>query len=205
MPAPQSGNHTHIGYSDEAYINERYRSIGLVTAPVAKAEFLAQSLSAIGKSVEWKELRPSDRLPVVKKRLRVAVEQALAGHIRIDVLVWDMEDSRHRDLPGRDDTADWERMFLHLLATTMKKWPDDASWKIYPDERSDVYWPTLKDFLPSKQSRWYAAQSQQRSMGLSREALGLRQRVEGIEQATSEHPIIQLADLVCGPDCVLLA
>lgn len=199
IPASQNSSHAHVGYSDESNWNEgRYRSIGLVTASVENAALLAERLQSDGKSAEWKDVRTADKLATAKDWLGVAVEQALAGHIRIDVLVWDMKDSRHRDLPGRDDTENLKRMFRWLLVKTADKWPANALWKIYPDEMSGVNWKDIEAYLRSKPLSWYEGQSSsQRSMGLGGEPLGLRPRVE-IEQATSEHPLIQLADLFAG-------
>lgn len=198
IPAPRNSPHAHVGYSDESHWNEgRYRSIGLVTANFENAGLLAERLQSAGKSVEWKDVRTADKLAIAKDCLRVAVEQAMAGHSRIDVLVWDMNDSRHRDLPGRDDTENLKRMFRWLLVKTAEKWPANALWKIYPDEMSGVNWKDIEAYLSSKPLSSYVAPSPQGTIGSDWKPLGLRPRVE-IEQATSEHPLIQLADLFAG-------
>ena len=51
-------------------------------------------------------------------------------------------DSRHT-VQGRDDLANYERMFYHLLNNSMKKRPKSATWHIRPDQRSGIDWKRL--------------------------------------------------------------
>ena len=72
--------------------------------------------------------------------------------VRIDVLTWDTEDSRHK-IPGRDDNANFARMFFHLLRNLMQRREKDSNWYIYPDENMAIDWGKIQDCLNSV-GRW---------------------------------------------------
>ena len=68
--------------------------------------------------------------------------------MRVDVLIWDMEDSRHKEVPDRDDKADFSRMYYHLLHSVLKlRWPDGARWLICPDQHGEMDCMTLEQCL----------------------------------------------------------
>ncbi len=65
---------------------------------------------------------------------------------RIDTIVWDTHDTRH-SVVGRNNHANYERMFFHLLNNSMKKRPRGSYWFIYPDVRGGINWATVHDCL----------------------------------------------------------
>ena len=53
-----------------------------------------------------------------------AIKAVLEKSIRIDSLMWDIDDSRHK-ISGRDDTANLCRMYHHLLRNVfLERWPN---------------------------------------------------------------------------------
>jgi hypothetical protein len=141
-------NYTHVAFADESNWNRgRFRSISLVTADVECARKYHQELDALRKGhnkSEFKWSRFQER-----EGMRLADFFFERCHtMRVDVLTWDIQDSRHRDLRGRDDRANFARMYFHLLHNVLKKrWPDETSWLICPDQQKDVNWSTLEECL----------------------------------------------------------
>lgn len=173
---------THVGFSDESNWNVgRFRSLSLVTAPLEYLDELENELKALLLKSEvgefkWNKLKGARERFAACNMCRIAIEKARAGKLRVDVLIWDIQDSRHNVL-GRDDIANLQRMYYHLFINVLRRrWPNNAVWRLYPDEHTAVDWQTLEDFLEKKE-------------------FGL----EEIVPATSaERPLLQLADLFAG-------
>jgi hypothetical protein len=52
--------------------------------------------------LKWGELRSAKKRFVAIRVFNYIIEQAIAGNLRVDVLTWDIEDSRHK-VQGRND------------------------------------------------------------------------------------------------------
>ena len=106
---------THVGFSDESNWNVgRFRSLGLVTAPFEHFEVFETELRQLldesqVSEFKWKEFGGVKKRFAAEKLVRFAIEKACAKQLRIDVLVWDIQDSRHA-IVGRDDVANLQRM-----------------------------------------------------------------------------------------------
>ena len=61
----------------------------------------------------------------------------------------DTHGKRH-SVQGRDDLANYERMFFHLLRNSLKKRPKDSQWSIHPDTRGGINWQSIHDCLQHK-------------------------------------------------------
>jgi hypothetical protein len=98
---------THVGFADESYWNiGRYRSLGLVTASVELVDRLQGDLKRLldesgVAEFKWKNLDGAKERFAAIKMCKFAIENALARKLRVDVLIWDIQDSRH-NVPGRD-------------------------------------------------------------------------------------------------------
>jgi hypothetical protein len=137
---------THVAFVDESNWNrERYRSLCAVTALRSRAVELHHVLggllqqSGVGE-LQWKKVRTArDRFAAIKV-VDAALEAAVDTELRIDVVVWDTHDSRHR-IRGRDDIANLQRMYFHLLRNVLDtRWADGLHWALLPDERTDLDW-----------------------------------------------------------------
>lgn len=194
--------HTHIGYADESHWNEgRYRSIALVTAAIPTADMVStevmrvvaeSNLSDSAPEFAWKALRTDKTLAVANQMMNITVAAAYSEPFRVDVITWDTHDSRHK-LPGRDDTANLARMYYHLMIKVIEdRWPK-AAWIISPDERTDMDWAELERCLSYPSRRAKRAQ-----VPLLSEQFYIPYRPPKVTHITSDHPLVQIADLFGG-------
>lgn len=195
---------THIGFADESYWNKgRFRSLGMVTLPLNCLEVMESEVrrllseSQVGE-FKWKKLDGAKERFAAEKLCTFAVEKACACQLRVDVLVWDIEDSRHK-IAGRDDIANLERMYYHLFRNVLRaRWPNDAVWRLCPDEHTALNWETVRDCLEHKST----SVDVDRSLftdGWFRIRLRREFGIEEIQPVSSgAHPFLQLADLFAG-------
>jgi hypothetical protein len=195
---------THIGFSDESHWNTgRFRSLGLVTLSISELQGIENRTRALLKESDiqefkWKKVDGAKERFAAEKMCTLAVDYSCKGCLRVDVLVWDTEDSRH-NIQGRDDVANLERMYYHLFRNVMRaRWPDDAVWKLCPDEHGQLKWDTVRDCLTNVSTSIEV----ERSL-LTGGEFKIRLRTEfGIEEiqpvSSHDHPLLQLADLFAG-------
>ncbi|MGA4645385.1 DUF3800 domain-containing protein [Limisphaera sp. 4302-co] len=199
-----SGVVTHIGFADESHWNKgRYRSLGLVTLPLNCLEFMESEVRRLlsesqVREFKWKKLTGAKERFAAEKLCKFAVEKACAGSFRVDVLVWDIEDSRH-NIAGRDDIANLGRMYYHLLRNVLRaRWPNDALWRLCPDEHTTQDWGTLQEHLEHI-SAGVEVEHSLFTGGQFRIRLRREFGIEEIQPVSSAaHPLIQLADLFAG-------
>lgn len=198
--APVAGldKFTRIGYADESNWNLRqYRTIALVTAERPTAEVVTDKVARAIEEARlsefaWNKLRSHDALLAANAMTDIAVDAACSGGFRVDVIIWDTLDSRHA-VEGRDDLANFERMYYHLIKTTIeKKWPK-ASWMIRPDERTDMDWHDLEQCLMYPSRKYKNSQS----LVLDKQFQGISMPLRICDIASS-HPLVQVADIFAG-------
>lgn len=195
---------THIGFADESNWNKgRFRSLGLVTTSLENLKTLNDELRKLLEEsqvteLKWKNLAGAKERFAAIKLVTFAVEQACAGNLRIDVLIWDIEDSRHK-VVGRDDTANLARMYYHLFRNVLRKrWPDDAVWRLCPDEHTVLDWNTIQDCLENV-SQQVKVEKDLFTQGSFRLRLQKEFSIDTIEPVAShQEPSLQLADLFAG-------
>jgi hypothetical protein len=190
-------HHTHVAFADESNWNQgRFRSIALVTAPLASARAFHRDLEALRKYLgasefKWKKAR---------RKYGVALLDFFFKHharMRVDVLIWDTEDSRRKDVRGRDDREDFACMYFHLLHNVLKfRWPVRSSWLICPDAKKDVDWQTLEQCLEWKS--WAREQNLFSQCGEMQELRAFYNISEIRPASSKEYFLIQLADLFAG-------
>ena len=195
---------THVGFSDESNWNTgRFRSLGLVTVPLDALDQLEGELRRLLEEsgvheFKWRKLDSAKERFAAQKMIVFAIDKACARKLRIDVLIWDILDSRH-NVPGRDDIANLQRMYYHLFRDVLlKRWPDNAVWRLHPDEHTAMDWDTVQDCLEKVADRFEVEQSLF-TQGQFRLRLRREFRLEEIRPVSShEHPMLQLADLFAG-------
>lgn len=194
---------THIGFSDESnWSKGRFRSIGLVTCNLCdlinfENEFQQLLKDSKISELQWKKLNNADRRNAAKKVCEFVLEKTRRRSMRIDVLIWDIEDSRHK-IVGRDDIANLQRMYYHLFGHVMKaRWPKDAVWCFRPDKHTNIDWMTIQACLGN-----IAVSIDRAPVSNGGFCLQLRRefRIEEINAiASSDHPpLLQIADLFAG-------
>jgi len=147
----------YIAFADESGIGERLTSI-------ASFSFLKDSLSAINGQItgllgesgirefKWQKLKNAKYRFCAIKLLDASWSFLGTADARIDVLVWDNQDSRHA-IFGRDDISNYGRMFFHLHSHVLKKRPSNSIWDIFPDEKIEIDWDTVRKCLSASGRR----------------------------------------------------
>ncbi len=195
---------THVGFSDESNWNKgRFRSLGLVTAAIDNLVYSENEIRRLlaessVKEFKWHKLGSARDRFAAQKLCRFVIDESCKRKLRVDVLIWDTEDSRHR-IRKRDDEANLQRMYFHLVRNVLRKrWPSKAIWQLYPDPHSAMDWNTINDCLMHASFR---NGQRQPSLGENRFDLQLL-REFGIAQIKPvtfhECPLLQLADLFAG-------
>ena len=191
---------THLGFSDESHWNTgRYRSLGLVTLTSENRNDLTVAVQHIldnsgTKEFAWKNLRDV-KYSFAAEKLCDFVNRTVGGEMRVDVLTWDVEDSRHR-IYGRDDTANLARMYYHLMTSAItRRWPSGAVWQMHPDERTDMDWDELERCLRGV-PRKLKSHAQARLDGEAETSKLNKPRIDPVK--SSSEPLVQLADLFAG-------
>lgn len=190
---------THVGFSDESKWNKgRFGSIGLVTTPLSCLGELEMELKNLlsesqVSEFKWNRCDGAKERFAAEKMCNFAIEKACNGQLRVDVLIWDIQDSRH-NVSGRDDIANLQRMYYHLFRNVLRlRWPKNAVWRLYPDEHIAMDWQTVEDYIESAGRR----------LKVERSLFDVRLRRECdlqeiVPVRSAEHPLLQLADLLCG-------
>lgn len=142
----------YIVFTDESYITDsRYQSLSAFSF---EKSYYPQVFSDIKEILQdsnvdefkWNKLKDAKYYFCAEKFCNYLFSGLTKHQFRIDTLVWDTHDTRHT-VPGRDDHANFERMFFHLLNNTMKKRQRGSNWFIYPDTRGGINWKTVHDCL----------------------------------------------------------
>jgi hypothetical protein len=195
---------SHLAFADESHWNKgRFRSLGLVTLCNANGTSFSEELQRLlqescVKEFKWERLRDAKHRFAALKLGEFAVNQAVRGTLRLDVLTWDIEDRRHR-VRGRDDVQNLGRMYYHLFKYVLReRWPDGSTWCLHPDEHTSIDWPNIEEFLRRSSMRAKPFQDMF-SDGKIRIGFKIEFKIEEIcPVKSSEHPLIQLADLFAG-------
>lgn len=181
--------------------------------PIEPARQLHSELSKIldgkgRKDIGWKNLSGYSEKQICIEYIKLISKYIEKGNIRIDTLLWDIYDSRHKDLKI-DDPKNLGIMYYHLLRNVLsKRWPSDTTWKLFPDQHSGVNWNTLEDCIvargqqsPSQNGLGFNDANEYRFF---KERLRRTFNIKSIEQAKSEDFfIVQIADIFAGAACFM--
>jgi len=189
-------------YSDESGVFEhRFQTIALISSQQIVLSELRSKLKGFLDKHEIDEIKFSEirthrpKLDAARDFIRHSVKEfASQLKIRIDVLIWDTQDSRHT-IRGRDDIANLEFMYYKVLTHAVRQW-NQIEWDFYPDKNSQVHWNEIADYL--NRTRLVRYQSNLLSL-LENEYEIQPLRFKIIDPLDSLYePLIQLADLFAG-------
>ena len=184
-------------FSDESS-GSRFRalcSVSLLDADLEKIQVDFQKILSKYdfKEVKFNELRThKPKLDCAREFIEIAIDFASKNKLRIDVLIWDIQDSRH-NIVGRDDKENLERMYYHLLRTVIEAWKIfKIDW--YPDEHLEYDYKKIADFIdltkfPRTKPLIIKMFEEQK---INLEVASLQ------PQKSEDQPLIQLADLFAG-------
>ncbi|MGC9001197.1 DUF3800 domain-containing protein, partial [Caldisericum sp.] len=183
-------------YTDEsASESGRFRAICAISGLSNNLEKLKEELKSKINLYGLSELKFAEvkthqpKVNCAKDFISVAVDYASRREIRIDVIIWDLHDSRH-SIQGRDDKENLERMYFHLLRNVVERWGIFIC-RFYPDEHSEYDYQEIIDYLN-------ATKYPRKEPGILKFFEDVRIRFsfkEVIPQRSEEQPLIQLADL----------
>ncbi|MEW6526351.1 MAG: DUF3800 domain-containing protein [Spirochaetota bacterium] len=145
----------YIMFTDESYITDsRYRSLSAFSFKKSKYKEFCNSIRSIMlesgiKEFKWQKLKDAKYYFCAEKLIDFVLNNILTFDLRVDTIVWDTQDSRH-NVKGRDDMANYERMFFHLLNHAIKQRPRGSRWLIFPDEKNGIDWDTISKCLDNK-------------------------------------------------------
>lgn len=195
---------THVAFSDESHQNiGQFRGVSLISLENKYYKVISDKLQSIldsneGSEIKWGKIGGFRERTIGANFLIKSIEYAVKGLLRIDVLVWDVSDSRHT-IRDRDDMANLQRMYYHLFKNVLiNRWPEYSTWVLYPDENTGMNWDTIEDFLDKVST---TAEIQNDLFTKSRFKFRLKNEfnIEKIIPCDSkDQPIIQLADLYVG-------
>ena len=195
---------SHLAFSDESYITDnRFRGIAVVSLLAASLDILNKEVSKLlaesGVSeFKWEKLKSAKLRMAAEKLVDCTISWILEGRCRVDVLVWDTQDSRHA-VKGRNDLENMKRMYYHLFKNVMKeRWGIGTTWSLYPDQHDALEWEKQKQFLKDGGLETFV-----HPPNLFNDDIVLEvRRLFGVEEMVpckSElNPLIQLADLFAG-------
>jgi len=192
----------HCAFSDDSkHADGRYNSLAITTLKIedidllnlqVKKLFKDSGLLGKGDEFKWEKLRNAKYRLMAEKIIDFVFNNA--SLMRIDIIIWDIEDARHKDLKNRDDSENLVRMYYHLVSATLsRRWPiPNSQWEWYPDEQSSVDWDALEDCINNKKHICV--------VDLFRQNPNFEQvYLNSIEPSKSyEYPFIQISDLFAG-------
>jgi len=187
---------SHIAFFDESNWNKgRFRSISMISLEyldyLELRPLLYKITTRMHHEMKWTNIDVETGLQVIK-----FVFDNL-HKLRIDVLTWDMEDSKHKGVAGRDDEQDLQRLYFRLMKTVMRdRWPNEATWTLCPDEHDCISWQTIKGYLNDHS---WDVQTIPFDTNPFQFSFISRYTSKRIEPLQSHHePFIQLADFFAG-------
>ena len=198
------GDITHVSFSDESHWSEgRYRSICLVSLSNDDLKCLEDELSSITDRAgiiefKWTQLKSKKYSLVAQEMCDFVIRSAVSKKLRIDVLIWDMTDSRNSGVQV-DDAQNLGFMYYHLFRNVLRKrWPYDALWSLYPDQQGQIDWETIEECLGHVSTQ---VDFENPSLFNGRGSIRLL-REFGLAKicpvASQDQPLLQLADLFAG-------
>jgi hypothetical protein len=186
-------------YSDESgFPAERYHAISVVSGQREHIVYLRARLNSVLRDKGLSELKFEEvrghrpKLEAARDFIRHAVEFAAEKKVRVDVLIWDTQDSRH-SVAARDDIANLHRMYYKVLVHIGRTW-GRTDWSFYPDERSDVDWGEIQGFL----NKTRTVKTKPQLLKLFDEQKEFFRFVYINPRKSENEPLIQLADLFAG-------
>ncbi len=147
---------THIAFADESNWNQgRFRSICMISGE--KETIIRLNNEIKNKLIEsnidefkWRNFNSAKLRFAAEKIIYSLIPVCKNNLLRINILIWDIEDSRHK-IKKRDDIANLARMYFHLFNNVLKnRWPDNAIWKLCPDKHNVIDWNKMHEILDYK-------------------------------------------------------
>jgi hypothetical protein len=194
---------THAAFSDESSHNqERYRSIAIISVKKEIVPELSlilnQSLVESGlsdKELKWQKIRTAQYKFAGLRFLSNLFPFILKEDLRIDSIIWDTYDYRHK-LNSRDDVKNFGIMYYHLIINCLKKrWPSRSLWGFFPDETTQINWEEFLEIMDNSSTIILGRQKNLPRISNSRYSFRI---IDFEEKKSIDTPLVQVADLFAG-------
>lgn len=141
----------YAAYSDESGTGERFTCIATLSLLRDKLSGVNSELAELLSESDvtefkWQKLKDAKYRHCAIKLLDLAWRLLSSADARVDVVVWDNHDARHA-VQGRDDAGNFGRMFFHLHSNALRRRPRLSRWHLFPDERVEIDWDTVRACL----------------------------------------------------------
>ena len=145
--------HHYAFFTDESYLNNRYRCIASFSLPYDKILEVHHQIKDMVKQAalpefKWSGLNKARARDCAQDMIMFVINNLDTCDLRVDALIWDIQDSRHQ-VKDRDDRANFQYMYYKLLKVAIEKRPVHSTVYIYPDQKTDVQWKELAGYLES--------------------------------------------------------
>ena len=145
----------YLCFVDESYSddNQRFKSITVVSflknfETRFKTKFSEKKITEkYSNEFKWSLPRSREYQEFATDLIDLVFE--CLGEIRIDSLMWDVEDSRH-DIPDRDDNANFGRMYYALLINVLYRRGKGLNYTIFADNNNLLQKDILQQCLCHK-------------------------------------------------------
>lgn len=115
--------------------------------------------------------------------------------IKIHVLAWDKQDTRH-NINGRSDIENLKRMYFHNLRVMKNHWGIETNWSFFPDEFAAIDW---KNDVVKYLIDMTLINKDELQFDFFDEFKDIRIKYNRVKELQShKFPVIQLADLFAG-------
>lgn len=196
----------YVVFSDESsHTDGDFRSIAAVSLPCSRHNDvvkMSDQLKTILESstkgeLKWRNVGRNGTKNVARAKASIDfVFSSLSQELRIDVVIWDVQDSRH-SVENRDDIANYSRMYFHLHRSLMRRREPNASWHLRPDALSIIDWKTIRDCLNSNGS-WQRYSQESPALFENFDWIS-NPRIKTLREVDSKKtPFVNLADLFAG-------
>lgn len=189
-------------YSDESgCFKERYQSICIVSGEKVELSQLRSQLATIltkysVTEVKFSEVRThSSKLNSARDFIIQSVQFAASKKIRIDILAWDTQDSRHA-VEGIDNIANIERLYYKILRHISEHW-NQTTWELYPDDGTAIKWEEIRRYI----NNTLTPRRNPNIMCLFEQEKCFIEFSNISIVKSDQEPLIQLADLFAGIAC----
>jgi len=140
----------YVSFADESYLGD-FKSIAAFSLRENNLDEVNLELNDLlresnVKEFKWQKLKNAKYEHCARKIIDSVWKLISKEDARIDVITWNIKDSRH-DIKKRDDTANYGRMFFHLHSKSLKRRPKLSEWRLYPDEGVGIDWPSVQSCL----------------------------------------------------------
>lgn len=145
----------YVSFADESYSEDRIlKSIAAFSLKFDNFPQINLRLKRIleesgAKEFKWNKVKDAKYQFCARKLIDTVWELIQTDKARVDVITWDVNDSRHK-VKNRDDLANYGRMFYHLHSNSLKRRPQLSTWGLYPDEGVKVDWDIVAQCIDAR-------------------------------------------------------